>query len=593
MLEEVSNAITKVATDFSGFERDYSANVLQDLDQIFDAVLQLQEKPTKDAERFEQQYKAAIRRQLDRMEIFGLPRMDDNTRQQSLSVAYICLDASHQGASGVVKRLKEEDRFYAELEKAHHAEIDRDELKTLEREERISGPIDRILAESRKVVIRGQAGSGKSTLLQWIAVRSAHGDFPPHLASWNNSVPFFIRLREYVGQEFPKPEIFPEKLAGMVVGDMPAGWVHEQFKTGRAVLMVDGVDELPSKQRPAMLEALQQLVDTYPLARYILTSRPAAIKVEHWPDWQAWIEETKFADATLQAMDISHIDSFIDHWHKALHRTIVDPADRQEIEENPDLLKKLLRDRPDLRRLASSPLLCSMICALYRGRQRNLPSDRNKLYEECVEMLLDRREKGRKIDLGEDYPDLAYKQKLSLVQKFAYWLMSNGYSDVTTEEADDHFENNLPVMRLEDVTGEGVRRYFVERTNLLREPVTGRIDFTHRTFQEFLAAQAAVRNNNIGVLLKNSSDDQWRETIILAVGEARPKESEKIIRGLIKPSFRKIASKEERMRGSLLAMGCLETAVELPPELRSLVVQKAKALFFSEYPVACYEGSEH
>ena len=78
-----------------------------------------------------------------------------------------------------------------------------------------------------------------------------------------------------------------------------------------------------------------------------------------------------------------------------------------------------------------------------------------------------------------------------------------------------------------------MRQYFVERASLLREPVHDRVDFTHRTFQEFLAAQAALNENTIGELLKHAHNDQWRELIILAAGKARPKECKQLLQGLI------------------------------------------------------------
>jgi len=201
------------------------------------------------------------------------------------------------------------------------------------------------------------------------------------------------------------------------------------------------------------------------------------------------------------------------------------------------------------------------------------------LYRGCVEMLLSRRDEGRKVDLKSDYPELGDAQKLVLAQSFAYWLMKNGYSDVELVEADHHFESKRAEMNLSDhVTGEGVRRWFVERASLLREPVAQRVDFTHRTFQEFLAAQAAIKENDIGVLIEHSRDDQWRETIILAAGEARPKEREKLLKGLLAKAD-KLKTERYRKQLYLLAVACLETCVELAPEVRQLVLDKAAPLF--------------
>jgi predicted NACHT family NTPase len=163
-----------------------------------------------------------------------------------------------------------------------------------------------------------------------------------------------------------------------------------------------------------------------------------------------------------------------------------------------------------------------MLCAVHHDRRQDLPAERSRLYRDCVDMLLNRRDPGRKIVLSEDYPHLTETQRERLAQSVAYWLMKNGYSDAAVEDVDRHLNSVLTLMDVRHTNGAGVRSFLVERTNLLREPVTGRIDFTHRTFQEYLAAIAAVQTNDFGVLLDHSRDDQWREMIILAMGIAGP-----------------------------------------------------------------------
>src|SRR5205823_14757526 len=79
--------------------------------------------------------------------------------------------------------------------------------------------VNELLANARAVLIRGEAGSGKTTLLQWIAVQSASRTFPQSLHAWNETIPFYIRLREYVPADtstlpvWPAPEAFPGSIA--------------------------------------------------------------------------------------------------------------------------------------------------------------------------------------------------------------------------------------------------------------------------------------------------------------------------------------------------------------------------------------------
>ena len=140
-----------------------------------------------------------------------------------------------------------------------------------------------------------------------------------------------------------------------------------------------------------------------------------------------------------------------------------------------------------------------MICALHRERREQLPSERLSLYRECWEMLLGR-DRGRFIRHDPGYPDLADAQKLSILQDLAYWMMRNGYADVPTRTAAWRIGAKLAPFDRPDIPADGVTQHLVERSGLIREPIEGRVDFTHRTFQEFLAAMEVVKQEGLRIL---------------------------------------------------------------------------------------------
>src|SRR5438128_11148715 len=123
-----------------------------------------------------------------------------------------------------------------------------------------------------------------------------------------------------------------------------------------------------------------------------------------------------------------------------------------------------------------------MLCALNRDRRQQLPTDRVELYEACCSLLLERRDKERRIELS-DYPALNYRQKRLLLEDLAYWMIKNGWSQVALERVDERFERKLKDMHsiTQNISGAGVRRLFVERSGIIREPVAKQIDFTHST----------------------------------------------------------------------------------------------------------------
>ncbi|MFN6469868.1 MAG: leucine-rich repeat domain-containing protein [Nostoc sp. SerVER01] len=575
MLEEVSRGIIEVAPQLQGFTLAVTTESLQRLEKIIEHLQTSQEQSQREKTEFERRYRDIIIRELDRMEMFGLPPMDTLTARQSLSKAYVTLSAiqhrreeQNQEAEIISRKLTEEIAVRGQQH---------DKITSFR-----TSPVDETLANCRRIVIRGEAGAGKSTFLQWLAVRAAKQDFPPALESWNRLIPFFIRLRSLVDKDFPTPEEFPKLIARNIADTMPKGWVHQCLKAGYALVLIDGVDELPRNQRQDFFDALADLVADFPYARYVVTSRPAGLKDgqgEKWQDWENWTEEEKFLNLSLQPMSPTDIEQFITQWHEAL-AAACRPEDVQiNLQSKATDLKRLLRQRPELRRLATTPLLCAMICALYRDRGENLPTERIKLYQECIDMLLNSRDRGRKIklDLDESYPGgLSDSQKMALIQSFAYWMMQNNYSDVEIDRVDDHFTRRLLGMTLpKEVTGKQIRALFVERAALLREPAVGKIDFAHRTFQEFLAAQAALNEDSVNVLLQRAHDDQWREAIIVAAGLGRPRERKELLERLLQMGNE---MPDKRHYLHLLAVACLETTVEVDPQIRAEVLKQAKAL---------------
>jgi NACHT domain len=369
-------------------------------------------------------------------------------------------------------------------------------------------------------------------------------------------------LRHYVQMGLPRPEAFPEVAAPLIVGIMPPGWVHATLKSGRALVLVDGVDEVPASQREEVHTWLNDLVATYPQVRFIVTSRPHAIP-------EGWMNHQAFKAVELQPLELPDIAAFIDHWHAAVRDEIQTDEEKHELEPLANHLKEQVRQNRAIHTLATSPLLCAMLCALHRERRRHLPVNRVELYRACCALLLERRDKESRIVLI-DYPALTLGQKERILQDLAYWMLQANLSEADIGQVDERFSAQLVHMPNlpQDVTYTTVRRLLVERAGIIREPVAGQIDFTHRTFEEFFAAQAALDAGDIEKLVASALDDQWREVIILAAGLASKTLCEQLITGLIR---RGDEEKEHQHQLHLLAVSCLETAIQLSPEVKSEV----------------------
>ncbi|MFI9239662.1 NACHT domain-containing protein [Streptomyces sp. NPDC053079] len=422
------------------------------------------------------------------------------------------------------------------------------------------------LAGHRRVLLRGAAGSGKTTLLQWLATMTARGDLPPELGHLSGCMPLTLPLRTLIRRgELPQPEEFLAAAAGPLAG-VPAarGWVTGRLNEGTALLLIDGVDEVPEADRRRTLTWVKDLLAAYPDARYVITTRPSAVR-------EGWLADAGFTELELLPMSRGDVLSFIDRWHTAAGR-----ADSERLRAFSESLSAAVVAKRDLGRLATNPLMCALICALNRSRRGYLPHGRMELYRAALELLLIRRDREREIVVGLEGPELEQAQT-ALLQKIAYWLIRNGRSEIEWHKAVEILDRALPAMPAVAARGtaEQILRHLVVRSGLLRQPTSGTLDFIHRTFQDYLGAQAAVDDWDFDLLVNHAHDDQWEDVLRMAVGHAPPRARAELLRMLLERGEREDGN---RHRLHLLAAACLEQATEVDPEVRTRVEKAAAEL---------------
>ncbi|WP_446678303.1 NACHT domain-containing protein [Streptomyces scopuliridis] len=95
-------------------------------------------------------------------------------------------------------------------------------------------------------------------------------------------VPFVLRLRAFTtADELPLPEDFLRASGVPLHGSAPAGWAERLLTGGRALVLADGVDKVPTRQRSRTETWLRSLISAFPEARYVVTTRPSAVP-EDW-----------------------------------------------------------------------------------------------------------------------------------------------------------------------------------------------------------------------------------------------------------------------------------------------------------------------
>ncbi len=215
-----------------------------------------------------------------------------------------------------------------------------------------------------------------------------------------------------------------------------------------------------------------------------------------------------------------------------------------------------------------------MLCALNLDRRQQLPPDRMALYRDALALLLERRDAEREVPASRAVV-LDAASKLAILQHVAWRLSLAGRAELPRDDVLEMVRRAVARMPNVEYSAQDVLHHLLERSGVIREPVLGRVNFVHRTFQEYLAAKEAVEDQAVEALVTRAHLDQWWETIVMAVGHATPERRAALLNGVLD---RADTEPRHGRRLRLLAAACLDTAQMVAPEVTSRVEAAVEAL---------------
>ena len=471
---------------------------------------------------YNREYKQTILTKYSYISLFGASCLESKYKKYRLSISYVELELCKGGGEG---------------------------------EEYIS-PEKMILSSNNKLIwIIGEAGSGKTTLLQWLATTVASN--LDTIKGTKSLIPVIIELRKYANDNITIKKIIDNIMENSSY-HMPEGWIEKNIELGRFLFLVDGFDEVESSKRVELFDLLEQ-IDLKNKCKKIFTARPT---VKERPD------RTQILEYHVLPMRKSRIKQFIKYWHKAVLEEQLEVGLEKSNSISDELYEKIVNS-DSLLKLAAYPLLCAMICALHYRSEGNLPANKREIYEECCKMLLENRDKERSVFLN---PSLTYEKKKTILSFLSYWMMRNNYIVADRESVNSVIEPLLTGMGIDD--GVNVLNYLIERCGILREPELNKIDFIHRTFQEYLTANEINRNYDWGLLYTKLDDESWQETITIAIGYS----NEKISSSIISKTLDIGIQKNEERKYLFLATKYLTGAISVDIQLRNKIEGKLKEI---------------
>lgn len=386
-------------------------------------------------------------------------------------------------------------------------------------------PVLEAAATQPRLVILGDPGSGKSTFTNYLGYLLAGARLgeaaPPDGWPHGARLPLRFLLRDLVtilpGEadlDCLPAERCEQALCEAVRGYLPTllaandaaaalPLVRSALDAGQCLVIFDGLDEAPPDRRRVVRLAVEAFARRHAGNRTLVTCRVRS--------YQGETRLPSFADSVLAPFDQPKIGAFVGAWYDALAE--VGQMPRAEAERRTDNLNKALQP---LRELAENPLLLTTMAVVHTA-QVELPRERVKLYQRCVEVLLRRWHK-HKAGQVPVLTELGVSESALLA---ALWEVAHAAqtSGGPGEAADVPRSQALKILarRLGDDYGKAQRflEHVDERAGLLvgrggvDEPV---YTFPHRTFQEYLAGcHLALGGRDFGRRLRSllSEGDRW------------------------------------------------------------------------------------
>lgn len=377
----------------------------------------------------------------------------------------------------------------------------------------------------RQIVVLAWGGYGKTTLLKHIA--HTYGmDQQKDKYGVPRRVPFLLVLRKHrdrLAQEQPPtlPELIknhhiPDLPDSDKLADLPKDWVEKQLRQGKAVVMLDGFDEVASGQRPAVARWINDQMRHYSKSVFIVTSRPKAY-TEQKPANRLELSTRLW----VQDFNESQRRDFVEHWYLCQERYARGGDTTPDVQKDAqDAAKELLTQieaRQELKDLAKNPLLLNMIVSFHRRNPgAELPKRRVELYREICTLQLRDRPGARELETC-----LINCDAQLILQRLALSMMEAHEERLDRSILLDRIGTYL-VQQREKVHPQDFLTQVVQVSELLVEREPGEFEFAHLSLQEYLAATQIADDKQESLLYKYLQNDWWKQTILLYASQVNP-----------------------------------------------------------------------
>ncbi len=385
--------------------------------------------------------------------------------------------------------------------------------------------------QARRIVLLGDPGSGKSTLARYIALALTSPDSTGPLSQLAGWLPVVIELRRYAEAEWRERtfEEFLDHLSSMEQMCVPREILEACLRGGQAIVVFDGLDELfDPAVRAQVCRRIAAFAAKYEDSRIIVTSRVIGYQ-------RGTLDAAGFRHFMIQDLSQRQIAQFVRLWYDTVCPHDAELRDR--------LCKRVIgavtHSRP-VRELAGNPLLLTILAII--GRRKELPRDRQGVYEHAVKVLIAHWDEDAKhLKPSPDSGAIALlddRDRHELLRLLARKMQegSGGIAGnhIHGTELEATFKEylgdvwELPPLQA-TAAARAMKRQLQERNFILSRFGGEVYGFVHRAFLEYLAAADIAHRYNKRewneeelieeVFAHRALDASWHEVLLLLVGQ--------------------------------------------------------------------------
>ncbi|MBK8558336.1 MAG: hypothetical protein IPL65_22565 [Lewinellaceae bacterium] len=354
--------------------------------------------------------------------------------------------------------------------------------------------------------------------------------------SYNPAHPEIGRgIIDFIGMHLPTiPNISHQQIKRMVISFL---------EQGRAIIILDGLDEIVGDRTSINNEILDFTNNWITFGnikngispdlspgeiggnQIIITSRIVGYHTTPLPE--------QFSKVFIEKMDDPAVAHFCEVWTRLIleqeeqSKTLTEEALNESILlQSNDLKSAILNpNRPQVRELATNPLLVTILAILFRYHKGQLPETRVELYERSVNILIEKWRVDKRYKISTD-------EIKKLMAALAAYIHASTSEDITESVLKNILEKELCYMKRENplhgipqeisTLAERILDMIRSDVGLLSERGGNIYHFLHRTFQEYLAGQHLLRDEHKAPMeiIDRIADPIWREPIVLALGYA-------------------------------------------------------------------------